>query len=124
MHYYPSRYLMHHPSEMLGPLERLVQESVRERRLGLVPALYKSGVRYQREPKGVERWQSAAETYRNGWGDCDKLAVWLAADLRVAGDRTARVVIKLVRPGLMHALVATKHGLRDPSRKLGMGGQG
>lgn len=39
-------------------------------RKGLAPPLYSSGVRYQREPKGVENWQLPAETYQRRFGDC------------------------------------------------------
>jgi transglutaminase-like putative cysteine protease len=98
-------------------LEQLVRRSV----------LDSTDVRYRREPRGRERWQTAAETYRLGQGDCEDLAVYLAADLRHRGIN-ARVVIKRVNPRLRHALVLARVGERialiDPSKKRGMKGSG
>lgn len=48
------------------------------KRWGL-PPLYQSGVRFRLPPEhgsGVERMQTPLETYRAGWGDCDRLLVW------------------------------------------------
>ena len=110
---------------MVRVLARLVRESVLERRSGLVPALYSTQVRYQREPKKKDEWLTALETYHAGHGDCEDLCVWLCADLIVAGDAHAQVILKDVRPGLRHALVLDGFGnVRDPSRKLGMKGPG
>jgi hypothetical protein len=108
---------------MLEPLERLVQQSVGQIRAGLVPPLLTSGVRYRKEPRGVEEWMTALETSRRGHGDCEDLAIWLSSELRARNrDQNAKVVIKLVRPGLMHALVASRGALLDPSKLLGMKG--
>lgn len=48
-----------------------------------IPLLYESGVIYQRE--AIETWRSAHETLAHGWEDCDSLAIWRAAELRVRG---------------------------------------
>ena len=92
---------------------------------GKIPSLYMSGVRYKREPEGEENWQTAEECVRLGYGDCEDLAAWRAAELRVSGqDPLARAVLREVRPGLMHCLVMRANGqLEDPSKKLGMGGE-
>ena len=117
--------------EMQAELARLVATSDAQRRAGLVPALSSvPSVRYRREPTGRERWQTAAETNRYGEGDCEDLAIWLAADATVRGI-PARVVIRRIRSGLMHALCAMRipradgRGSRvvviDPSKARGMG---
>lgn len=90
------------------------------------PPLYESGVRYQREPRGQENWQTCKETMRLRTGDCEDLAAWRAAELRVSGaDTAALAVIMRVRPGLIHCLVRRGNGvLEDPSKRLGMRGKG
>jgi hypothetical protein len=92
-------------------------------RSGRYPRLYKSGVRYQREPRGREDWQTVSRAYRAKLADCEDLAAWRAAELVVYGeDVGARAVIKRVRPGLIHCLVLRSNGaMEDPSRMLGMG---
>lgn len=117
--YRPPPAILRDPYLMLPHLERLVRESVAQRRAGLVPALHQTQVRYQREPPGSEDWLTALETWKAGWGDCEDLAIWRAADLRLQGY-PAKVVIKLVRPGKMHAQVWDGKALRDPSRARGM----
>lgn len=93
---------------------------------GRYPSLYRSGVRYQREPRGQEDWQTVSRTFRLKYGDCEDLAAWRAAELVVTGEDTgARAVIKRVRPGLIHCLVQRGSGaMEDPSRVLGMRGAG
>lgn len=90
---------------------------------GRYPALYRSGVRYQREPRGREDWQTVSRAYRNKFADCEDLAAWRAAELVVSReDAGARAVIKRVRPGLIHCLVLRGDGsFEDPSKVLGMG---
>jgi hypothetical protein len=90
------------------------------------PPLYESGVRYLREPRGQENWQTCHETLKKQSGDCEDLAAWRAAELRVSGrDPGAVAIIKRVRPGLIHCLVRRGNGsLEDPSKVLGMRGKG
>lgn len=88
-----------------------------------LPALYRSGVRYRREPRGSERWLLPREVRARGFGDCEDLALWRAAELRNAGV-PARVKVIAVRPGLFHAVVQTPAGIEDPSKRLGMQGDG
>jgi transglutaminase-like putative cysteine protease len=80
-------------------------------------------VRYVRERPGLERWQTARETYLSGEGDCEDLSIYLARDLRMRGF-PARVVIKRTRSGGLHALVGArinrKYVLLDPSKARGM----
>ena len=91
------------------------------------PDPYVSGVVFKREAppsQGVEWWKRPARTLSCGGGDCDDLAPWRAASLRVSGeDPDALPVLMPVRPGLVHVLVRRGDGsLEDPSRVLGMGG--
>lgn len=91
-----------------------------------LPKLHASGVRYQMEPEGRERWQLPEETYWRKEGDCEDLASWRAAELVVSGeDPQARAFIRWLRPGLMHCLVLRADGsIEDPSKELGMSGDG
>ena len=110
----------HHPAVLAALLEGLTQASaILIARLGL-PPLYHAGVRYQREPRGRERWQLAPQTYADGVGDCEDLATWRAAELRLAGVDARPVVYRAGRRQL-HVVVATPDGYEDPSRVLGMG---
>ena len=47
------------------------------------PLLYESGVRYEEEPPGQEDWQDVPTCLRMKVGDCEDLACWRAAELRV-----------------------------------------
>lgn len=85
-------------------------------RAGLIPKLYKSGVRYRPEPwpctckacgaqnppraeccrrcgsrdlDGVEEFADALTVLRRGWGDCDDLSPWRTAELQEEGDASA-----------------------------------
>ncbi len=119
-----------------GLLELYFEAQVRANMvwLGLnpkAPLLYKSGVRYAREGT-PEVWLDIPAIMFQGFDDCEGLACWLAAELRMrapnsVGDnrRPAAVVVlkRTKRQQLWHAYVIDKEtGERfDPSRKLGMG---
>lgn len=88
-----------------------------------LPPLYESGIVYRKEPPGREWWETAADllsiaSHRSG--DCEDLAAYRAAELRVfEGDPDARVVVLPTPRGSFHAVV--KHGdgtLEDPSRMV------
>ena len=84
------------------------------------PMLYKSGVRYRAEPVGKEKWLTVPQVIRAGFGDCEDLAAWRAAELRHAGIPARAVVIRS-GPKMFHAVVRLPSGqLEDPSAKLGM----
>lgn len=87
------------------------------------PSLYASGVRYKREDKGREDWQTLPELLARGHGDCEDLAAALAAELQVSGeDPDAAAVATHVREGLWHIRVLRGDGTtEDPSAVLGMG---
>jgi hypothetical protein len=106
------------------------------------PSLYESGVVYEREPPGREDWQDILTTLRRGSGDCEDLATWRAADLRMRGiparafGRPRPMVIpSSCEAGavacddtpqvgtLWHILVRLPNGkIEDPSLRLGMKG--
>ena len=68
-----------------------------------------------------EHFDLSSLAAQRGWGDCDDLAPWLAAELRLRGDPGARAVVRRSGPSRWHALVQTGQGeLVDPSRWAGM----
>ncbi len=88
-----------------------------------LPALYDSGIRYQREPRGEEWWESAADVRSlasSRSGDCEDLAAYRAAELRVFDDdEGAYLMVIRNRRGNFHAIVCHGDGtLEDPSRIL------
>jgi len=91
-----------------------------------IPPLYGSGVRYAPEPQGREDWDPADVVHDRGWGDCEDLAAWRAAELRMAGeDARADCYPSRVRADgsrVWHAVVVREDGtVEDPSLILGMG---
>lgn len=111
-------------------LEALTQidEDWLRRYPGRYPPIHQSGVRYEREPPGQEEWLDIPQLLEEGKGDCEDLACWRAAELRVQGydahpDFTCR---KVELPGgrslrVFHIVVRIGPILEDPSRDLGMG---
>lgn len=93
--------------------ERLIQQ-------GNFPPLYRSAVRYKREPRDV--WRHIGDVFKSGWGDCEDLAAARSAQLRASGeDPAARVKVYKSGPNRYHAIVERGDGTtEDPSRKLGM----
>lgn len=93
-----------------------------------LPLLYQSGVYYRRDKCAdtgctyrYEDWTVPSLVYRVGFGDCKKLAVWRAAELRLRSKERARPVAYQVRPGLIHVVVRRGNGsIEDPSKILGM----
>jgi len=83
-------------------------------------------VRWKPEPPGAEHFDHAAVVLGRGWGDCDDLAPWHAASLRVTGeDPEAEAVVKRSGPNRWHAIVRRSDGsIDDPSLAAGMPGPG
>ena len=112
-------------ADLVPALAALVELNVVFIRMYRCPLLYSSGVRYQREGKKAdgsyfERWLTAPEVIRYGHGDCEDLASYRAAELRIAGDSRA---IAIPVPSSIGWHIVTRHGdgtIEDPSRKLGM----
>lgn len=89
------------------------------------PSIYRAGVRYQKEPPGQEEWQDIPNMLRTGNGDCEDLACWRVAELRVRHGVKAKPRLTYKKAGAMfryHVTVQYPDGrVEDPSRKLGMG---
>ena len=96
------------------------------RRHPQTPELYSSGVRYQEERPGQERWQDIPQVLQRGVGDCEDLSAWRAAELNIRSGISARaeVAVSKVYPDgrrLYHVFVRLPDGtIEDPSRILGM----
>jgi hypothetical protein len=102
-------------------LEGLVRLDLSQLRRGLAPPIYASGVRYKREARGREDWQSAVMCNRLRTADCEDLASYAAASYRLVGV-AARAIVRQVGPGLKHCLTLLPDGtIEDPSKRLGMG---
>lgn len=104
-----------------------------------VPPLYKSGVKYISEPKNKEIFMSIPAILRERGADCEDLAAWRVAELRMLGERAIDPrdqfrVLKMVAPtgGLLYhvqvqRLLSSGDGhwykgpVEDPALNLGMG---
>lgn len=90
-------------------------------RAGVVPPYpHDMGVRYQLEPPGEEDWKLPIGVQRDGWGDCEDLAIHVVAGLHVTGeDPDAFVQVVQIAPGKLHAVVRRGDGsIEDPSLDL------
>ena len=86
-----------------------------------LPPLYELGIRYRPEPAGVERWLNADEMQSRRFADCEDLACYRTAELRLRGV-PAIAVTKRTGPKRFHGVVQLPDGrIEDPSRILGMG---
>ena len=129
---------------LLEALTQINEHQIRAARAAGVrlPPLYESGVRYREEAPGQEDWPDIPTILANGWGDCEDLVGYRAAELRDAGI-DADPVLKwqfiprelMIAKGypkkhvpkrgvwLVHCLVRYPDGtIEDPSKLLGMGG--
>lgn len=110
------------PRVLAAALEGLVCANCALMEKSPLPPLYSTRVRYQPEPpRTQEQWQTAPQVLQSGYGDCEDLASYRAAELRMRGE-PARV--RVVRTGVRrwHAIVQRGDGaIEDPSRRLGMG---
>ncbi len=108
----------------LESVTRLNEEMLKA---GKVPTFEQGahGIQWQPEPPGAEHFDHAAKVLGRGHGDCDDLAPWHAASLRVTGkDPGAQAVVKRVADDRWHALVKRSDGsYDDPSLTAGMPGK-
>lgn len=81
-------------------------------------------IRWRPEPfTDGEHFDLAPEVLRRGWGDCDDLAPWLAAQMRHEGEDARAIAIRS-GPTKYHAVVERPDGqILDPSKWAGMGQQ-
>ena len=116
-------------------LETLTRTNVRYLRSHpRTPLLYRAPVEYQMEPIGAEHWADVPTVLGQGWGDCEDLAAWRAAELRLLGYPNAYAfpielgMGPMVAGGpsvrLIHILVSRGgcdlSQVEDPSSILGM----
>lgn len=100
---------------------QMLQQMTLKRHPGL-PRLYSSGVRYRQEPPGVDEWIQAPVALARRWDDCEGLASWRAAELRVTGEDPDALTDTRHHGRKWHAFVRRGDGsIEDPSRILGMG---
>lgn len=92
-----------------------------------LPALADSGVVYDKSP--TSKWRTVVDILNGDKGpklkaDCEALAPWRAAELRVSGeDPAAHVLVYPSGTSKFHAIVMRGDGtLEDPSLALGMKG--
>lgn len=88
------------------------------RRHPSTPPLYRSGVRYRREPRGREDWKTIPEILADGFADCEDLAAWLVSERKMKGQVATPYLKRSGR--LWHVQVKTSSGIEDPSARLGM----
>lgn len=109
-------------------LDALTAWNLRTLRVKPLPDIYKTGVRYAREPFGqrdgrkliCEEWITAHEAMTRGIADCEDLASWTAAQRRLEGDELAQAIPRPSAAG-WHIVVRLGDGsIEDPSAKLGM----
>ena len=110
---------------LVAMLEALVLANVLYlRHRPATPPLYASGVPYVVEPPGRDNWQDIPRSLALGEGDCEDLACWRIAELRVRHNENARPHITAKKIGnftLFHIMVRRGDGsIEDPSRILGM----
>jgi hypothetical protein len=115
-----------------------------------LPDLYQSGVKYHLEPEGVEEWVDIPCVLERGWGDCDDLAPYRIAELRIRHGIIADPLIRWRQNAsgrwVYHMLIIypvgaippdirkdspfmkglsldkpTQRVIEDPSKNLGMG---
>jgi hypothetical protein len=92
-----------------------------------IPLLYAAPVRYEAEAD-EEQWQDIRHILKSGSGDCEDLACWRTAELRVKAGLNAGPYIKWRRGPegnmIYHALTRWPDGrIEDPSLALGMHGE-
>jgi len=107
--------------DLTASLEFLTATCATQIKRHSLPHPYRAGIRYKREPRGRERWQTAVETLQRKDGDCEDLAAYLAGWLRVHGYPHARAILRPSKSVGYHAVVALGNQILDPSRELGMG---
>lgn len=85
-----------------------------------IPPIYYAGVRWRPIPHN--NWRRADQIAGEGWGDCEGLSAWRAAELRRSGeDPAARVGCYHTGPKKYHAIVIRgDDSIEDPSVWLGM----
>jgi len=86
------------------------------------PPIYKSGVRYGSQDHGFEKFRTIPQILAaDGTSDCDQLAPWRAAELRVRHGINAIPKVVRISERLFHVYVLHPSGrAEDVSAHLGM----
>lgn len=85
------------------------------------PNIYESGVRYETQAAGCEHFAAIPLVLAAKSGDCDQLAPWRAAELRVRHNIKAMPEVKQMSRNLWHVFVRYPDGrAEDVSAHLGM----
>jgi hypothetical protein len=113
------------PGVLDAALEAVTQTNEKLIADGVVPTAAEAianGVKWKPEPPGDEHFDNAARVNARGWGDCDDLAPYHAASLRITGeDPEARATVIKTGPKRWHAIVERSDGsFDDPSAEAGM----
>lgn len=126
---------VHHGRGEIPRHERLARSPLRiEHRISTSPTAdsvaLQMGIYYLAEPDGRDDWQDIPDTLERGNGDCEDLATWRCAELRVRlgvdadlgitkSDMPLQSGAALVT--MYHIVVVLPDGaIEDPSRRLGM----
>ena len=106
----------------LESVTRVDEHLIRSGAVPLAREAIRAGVRWRPEPPGEESFDHSDIVWGRGWGDCDDLAPWHAASLRVTGeDPGAAAIIVPSGPQTWHAVVERSDGrIDDPSLAAGM----
>jgi hypothetical protein len=85
------------------------------------PRVKESGVVYANQPRGCERFLTVPAIMARGTADCDQLAPWRAAELRVRDGIKAMPEVRRMSKNLWHVYVRMPDGsVEDISAHLGM----
>lgn len=85
------------------------------------PLMHQSGVVYRTQPGGCERFKTIPAILAAGNADCDQLAPWRAAELRVRYGIKAMPEVRRMSERLWHVYVRYPDGrVEDVSARLGM----
>jgi len=106
-----------------GLIEGLAKANLAYIKIKGAPPIYQSGVRYKMELSS-ENWLTIPYLLATGYGDCEDLAAWRAAELQAQGIKAKPDIRARIMPDGVwraHALVRLPDGtIEDPSAKLGM----
>lgn len=107
---------------LLTGLQRVAELQFREGTPSVSRALHQGKLKYIRHDPD-EHWQTPREVWASGGGDCEDLAIAIAAERTVAGS-PSRVRLVRTGPRLLHAVVYDERTgeWHDPSVTGGMRG--
>jgi len=102
-------------------LEALIDINLMSIRAQAYPLLYESGVYYQAEEPGFERFLSIPSVIDQGYGDCEDLACWRIAELRHRGQYAVPYLILTRTDDRLRYHIAvslSNNVIEDPSDRL------